>query len=271
MSHPFFLLRWPAALGIALTMWLALKLLTLRGCGAGATGPRTLAYLALWPGMNARAFLRGAAEAGDSARWPELVVAGLKLAFGLALVAWAVACVDRAPAPAVGWVGMVGILFTFHFGLFHVLSWGWRRAGFAAPALMHAPIAARSLAEFWGERWNTAFAELARRFILRPLGRRWGVPAAGAVVFLVSGVVHELAISLPARGGWGGPTLYFLLQMAGLAVEKSRLGRALGLGRGLRGWSWTLLCTAAPLPLLFHAPLLERVVLPFFRFLSEVT
>ncbi len=162
------------------------------------------------------------------------------------------------------------MIFTFHFGLFHVLSWGWRRAGVTAPPLMRAPIIATSLAEFWGSRWNTAFAELARRFLLRPFARRHRVEFVSLAIFLVSGLVHELALSLPARGGWGGPTLYFLLQAVGLGAEKTAMARRLGLGRGLRGWCWTLLFTAAPLPLLFHAPLIERVVVPLFRFLEEV-
>jgi hypothetical protein len=81
--------------------------------------------------------------------------------------------------------------------------------------------------------------------------------------------VHELVISFPARGGWGGPTLYFLLQAAGLAFEKSPAGRRLGLGAGLRGRGWTLAVTALPLPLLFHAPFAERVIAPLFRFFKE--
>jgi hypothetical protein len=195
-----------------------------------------------------------------------------KLLFGIALTAWAIARLDSTspPLPVVAWIGMLGIIFALHFGLFHLLSCAWRAGGVDAPPIMRAPIAARSLAEFWGERWNLAFAESARRFVLRPLARRWGVAHAGAFVFLISGLVHESVISLPARGGWGGPTLYFLLQAAGLAAEKSTAGRRLGLGAGLRGRAWIFGCTALPLPLLFHASFARNIILPLLQFLKEV-
>jgi alginate O-acetyltransferase complex protein AlgI len=260
---------WLTATIIALGVFFALKLVSLRGCDLAARG-RVLAYVFLWPGMNARSFLDCSRRETPRPSPGELALALLKLGVGLFAGWWAVTRASVATPCLVAGVGIFGLLFTFHFGAFHVTSWFWRRHGVAAPRLMRAPIAATSLAEFWGERWNTAFAELARRFVLRPLARRAGVNAAGAAVLLLSGLVHELAISVPARGGWGRPTLYFVLQGAGVGLEKSRVGRRLGLGRGWRGWSWAVLFTAVPLPLLFHAPLLERVVEPLFRFLKEV-
>jgi alginate O-acetyltransferase complex protein AlgI len=48
--------------------------------------------------------------------------------------------------------------------------------------------------------------------IYRPVaalvGRSWGIAAA----FLASGILHELAISVPARAGFGLPLIYFALQ-----------------------------------------------------------
>ena len=48
---------------------------------------------------------------------------------------------------------------------------------------------------------------------------RFGARTALGVGFLFSGIVHELVISLPAQGGWGGPTVFFLLQAAAMFVE----------------------------------------------------
>ena len=81
-----------------------------------------------------------------------------------------------------GWVGMVGIVLTLHFGLFHLLSCAWRSAGVEARPLMNDPLASQSVSEFWGRRWNTAFRDLAHRFLFRPLsarlGPRWGLFAS---------------------------------------------------------------------------------------------
>jgi hypothetical protein len=260
---------WTVMWAIAGTEFFALKLLTLAGLWKTAPAWRIAAYLLLWPGMNAKAFLTLSLPATRTATGRELAVAMAKLALGLAMTAWTIAHVTTASPLLVGWVGMLGIIFTLHFGLFDLASWAWRRAGVAALPIMRAPVLATSLAEFWGERWNAAFADAARRFLFRPLARRWGATRAGGLVFLVSGLVHETVISLPAHGGWGGPTLYFLLQAAGISLEKSPAGGRLGLGTGWPGWWWMLLVTAWPLPLLFHGPFIERVIVPFFQQIAK--
>ena len=138
----------------------------------------------------------------------------------------------------------------------------------------------RSLGEFWGERWNTAFNQLAAKFMFRPLRRPLGTRGATMAVFLASGLLHDLVISVPARGGYGLPTLYFLLQGLAVLAERRCLpgqkttamhkGLAVtqiqtGSGRGWLGWLWTLLCTAGPIGLLFHPPFIKRVILPFLQ------
>ena len=255
---------WLNMWALAFAEFFALKLFTLHEAGGDLRDRRALAYLTLWPGLNARDFL---GERGPCLDWKRLkVVVGAlaNLTLG-AVLTWAASHLGDMPPLLAGWIGMLGLILLLHFGAFRLVAWAWCRAGVDAPPIMRTPIAATSLAEFWSARWNVAFAETARRFIFRPLARRVGAKTAGGAVFLVSGLIHESVLSLPAGGGWGGPTLYFALQAAGIAAEKSAAGHRLGLGAGGRGWLWTLGVTAAPVPLLFHAPFVGRVIVPFLR------
>jgi hypothetical protein len=79
---------------------------------------------------------------------------------------------------------------------------------------------------------------------------------------VASGLIHELVISVPARGGYGMPTAYFVLQGLALAGERSSLGRRLGLGRGWRGWLFTMVATAGPAYWLFPPVFVRNVILP---------
>jgi alginate O-acetyltransferase complex protein AlgI len=92
-----------------------------------------------------------------------------------------------------------------------------------------------------------------------------GAEAAGFLVFGVSGVIHDLVISLPARGGYGLPTLYFLLQGAGVIVERSRFGKRLGLAQGVCGWCFVMVFVTVPVFGLFHPWFVMRVILPFMQ------
>jgi D-alanyl-lipoteichoic acid acyltransferase DltB (MBOAT superfamily) len=165
---------------------------------------------------------------------------------------------------------MIGLVLTLHFGAFHLLSCAWREAGIEATPLMRGPIRSASLAEFWGRRWNTAFRDLTHRFVFLPLSARLGPRAAVLAGFVVSGVVHDVVISWPAGGGYGGPTVYFMAQAVGLLGERTVAGRRLGLGRGWRGRGFTMVVLVAPLPLLFHVPFVTRVVVPFMDTLGAL-
>jgi alginate O-acetyltransferase complex protein AlgI len=160
---------------------------------------------------------------------------------------------------------MVGLVLLLHFGFFHLLALAWRAAGIPVTPLMRAPLLSHSLAEFWGERWNTAFNKLAARFLFRPLHHGVGVLMATMLVFLSSGLVHDLVISVPARGGYGLPTLYFLLQGAGILFERTAMARRCGLARGFRGWLFTFIVTAGPAFWLFHPAFIRNVILPFLK------
>jgi D-alanyl-lipoteichoic acid acyltransferase DltB (MBOAT superfamily) len=164
-----------------------------------------------------------------------------------------------------GWVGMIGVVMTLHFGTFHLLSCFWRSNGVNARPLMHSPLSSVSLGEFWGRRWNTAFRDLTHRFLFRPLTAKLGARGAVFAGFIFSGLIHDAVISAPAGGGYGGPTLFFVVQAFGMLAERSRTGRRLGLGAGRIGWLFTVLLLVGPAPLLFHPPFVVGIVVPFMQ------
>jgi len=253
----------------ALAIYAGCKWLTWRIARRGASAHqraftwRDAAYLFAWPGMDARAFLSGNVQIAPTVRhW---LFAAAKVAAGVGLVCAAALLVDDAFWFVVGWLGMLGVGLILHFGLFDLLSLYWRSRGAEARPLMDWPVLAESLNQYWGRRWNTAFRDLAHQFVFRPAAARFGARWALGLVFLVSGVVHDLVISLPAGAGYGGPTLFFAIQGCGALVEHSPSGRRLGLGQGLAGWLFTMLLVLAPLPLLFHRPFVTQVVLPMLR------
>lgn len=218
----------------------------------------------LWPGMDAKFFLHNTSELPDtkSAEWLSAV---LKTILG-AVLTWFVARNFAGGGPLIaGWIGMIGLVFLLHFGMFHLVALIYRKAGIAVEPIMRAPIRSESLGEFWGCRWNLAFNKLAYDFGFAPLKKRVGIAWATLIVFAASGLIHEIVISVPARGGYGLPTVYFLIQGLGILFERTKLAKAIGLGHGVRGWLFTAICTAAPACWLFHPPFVRNVILPMLH------
>ncbi len=235
---------------------------------AGRIGPlRALGYLFAWPGMDAARFLRAARVAhedgGHNFTIPAVGSACARATLGAVLL-WGAA--RRVPEPLLaGWIGMLGLILLLHFGAFQLLALAWRRLGIDAPPIMDAPMRSASLGEFWGRRWNGAFNRLASDFVFRPVAKKLGTTVATLSAFGLSGFIHELVISVPARGGYGLPLAYFLVQGLGVLAEHTRAGCRLGLGRGVRGWLLTMFVTAAPAFWLFHPPFVRRVIVPFLQ------
>jgi alginate O-acetyltransferase complex protein AlgI len=216
-------------------------------------GWKVAAWFFLWPGMNPADIDRTSREHPLNLVFPALkVTAGAMILWGLA---------RRFADPlAAGWCGMIGLILVLHFGLFGMVAGFWQHRGLRAVPIMNRPIAARSIAEFWGRRWNLAFRDLTHPLLFAPLAKRWGIAAATWISFGVSGLAHELVISVPAGAGYGLPTAYFLLQALGIFLE-----RHLGIRRSnVSRWLLTHAFTALPAFFLFHPPFVERVMVPFF-------
>ena len=111
------------------------------------------------------------------------------------------------------------------------------------------PWRAASLAEFWGRRWNRLFADWMRQVCFRPLFR---MPRLGIVfAFITSGLIHELLVNLPLWlvfrvNLFGSMCIYFLLQAAGIFVEKQFLKRN---RLANRVFMWAIVLLPVPLAL----------------------
>jgi predicted DCC family thiol-disulfide oxidoreductase YuxK len=243
---------WVVMWVMAGALWLGLKLFTFFDVPR-RPWRRSLAYLLAWPGMDAPEFFANGPVARPTMR--DWLFGGLNFLCGSALIYGAARLLFAHSALLAGWAGMAGVVLVLHFGIFKGLGLLWRRLGIPATPLMDAPLLSPSLSEFWGRRWNTAFSIPARRYLMAPIARKFGTAAGLLAVFLVSGFVHDLVISVPARGGYGLPTLYFVIQGAALVHERRHHANR---------WL-TLLCVAAPAGILFHPPFIHNVIIPFLK------
>ena len=236
------------------SLYVVIKLAAFVTADRRPAGCALAAYLS-WPGVDPAPFTRPGRRPGRgwAARGALVMAAGL--AAGVALAAAA----PHLSRDAVGWLGIAVLLTTVHLGLSDVLS-GWLGRGYPVRRLFADPLASRSLREFWSLRWNTAYVEM-NRIVFAPLARRWCGRHATTALFVLSGLLHEAAISLPVLRGFGGPTAYFLLQAAAVHLEP-RIGLARWPRPLARLWTWCLVL--APLPLLFHAPFRDALVVPLF-------
>jgi Membrane bound O-acyl transferase family len=224
---------------------------------------RWLGFAAVWPGMRpgpfacrAQAPLPGAGHLflGGSTRF----LTGLAFVVA-ARLAWALTSSRLLATPPL----LIGISLIAHFGAFDILTAAWRWLGVDCHQLFRAPLRSTNLREFWGRRWNLAFSEMTAIAIYQPLVRVSGRGPALAASFVGSGLLHELAISVPVRAGYGLPLAYFLVHGVLMTVE-ARLAKA---NRSVDrvpwiGRVWTLAWLLVPLPILFHRPFLAGVVWP---------
>jgi Membrane bound O-acyl transferase family len=225
---------------------------------------RSAAYLLLWPGMDAQQFL-DPVSTKRSVPLAEWLAALFKTLSGAALIVAAKSAL-LVGRPFLGaWIGMIGIVLILHFGAFYFIALAWQKVGVHAEPIMQRPLQSQSLGELWGKRWNLGFRDLSHKLVFRPLQRRYGVVAATLGVFLMSGLVHELVISVPARAGFGLPTVYFLAQGLAVVVERSTTGKRLGLAGGITGRIWTALVALGPVLILFHPWFVTRVMVPFLN------
>jgi len=226
-----------------------------------------LAWFFAWPGLDAGAFFRlSDVESPAKLEW---LLAIAKMGFG----GWML--LEVAPAMRgygdliSGWAALLGIVFLLHFGTFHLAALFWRTRGRSVRPIMNSPVLSTSVSEFWSRRWNLAFRDYASPFLFIPLVRMTTPTVAVIAGYTFSGMIHELAISIPARGGYGLPTLYFAIQGLAMLIERVAEKRGVRMTRGIRGWIWTACVTVPAAYLLFHPPFIRAIVVPVVEFVAR--
>ena len=162
---------------------------------------------------------------------------------------------------------LIGLSLILHFGMLSISAGMWRFSGVNTYLLFRQPAKATSLNEFWSKRWNIAFSEMTSVAIFRPLKNKIGGAAALMLAFMFSGLLHELALSVPVNSGYGLPLLYFIIQGCVVLFEKLLIRRKV---RFLQNKAvakvWLFFWLVIPAPLLFHPQFIKQIVWPLAGF-----
>lgn len=226
-----------------------------------------LMFSAGWAGMRAQPFeTLGGAPVPKA--WQMIRFGISRIIGGLALIALAHGIV-RLPLNnellyfLTSAVLLVGFSLILHFGLLSISAGMWRLSGVNTYLLFKEPAKATSLTEFWGKRWNLAFSEMTSIAIFRPLRNKIGSAGALIVAFLFSGLLHELALSVPVSSGYGLPTLYFAIHGGVVLIEKVFKNNNFKLlDNKLVARIWVFFWLVVPMPLLFHTNFIKQILWP---------
>jgi len=81
------------------------------------------------------------------------------------------------------------------------------------------------------------------------------------LAFIFSGLLHELALSVPVNHGYGLPLLYFIIQGLLILAEKALASRkVMFLKNNMVAHAWVFFWLVAPAPLLFHTQFIKQIV-----------
>lgn len=221
---------------------------------------RWFMYCFLWLGMNPELFFKFKVRT-DSAllyRGMLYLVIGISIALCIIFLEKPISIPSGISYYVFSLLILVSLSQILHFGLMNINAFLLQLLHYPAYSLFRAPLQAGSLSDFWGKRWNLAFTELTSVTVYRPLLKNFNPKQAMLASFIFSGVLHEVALSLPVNKGYGLPVLYFLIQL-GLTLMEPKIFR-----QKKPGTTWVILCLVVPLPILFHPAIMNGVFWPVF-------
>lgn len=224
-------------------------------------------FATAWAGMRAQPFeTLGAPPLPNT--WPMVRFGLIRLITGFAIVLLAR---HLATLPfnteikhiTISAMLLIGYSLILHFGLLSISAGMWRFLGVNTYFLFKAPAKATSLTEFWSKRWNIAFSEMTSIAIFRPLHNKVGAAGALMLAFAFSGLLHELALSVPVNAGYGLPMLYFIMHGTLVLFEKLLVSKRIPfLKHPFIAHTWIFFWLIVPAPLLFHIHFIKEIVWP---------
>ncbi len=206
--------------------------------------PRYLIFSFLWFGMDPGTFR----FKNPKLKWKSDIAIGALLTIIGLCGSWIIANLE--------WKNII-IMFIplslgFHFGVLRILKGTLRYFGFPVRTLFPNLLETNGIADFWSRRWNIGYSQMMQRLVGRPIESIAGKPAGVMAVFFTSGLLHEVAITLPVMSGFGLPTLYFTLHGFLTLLEK-KWNRPIGKIP-------TLICVILPLSSLFPEKFQTEVI-----------
>ncbi|MFT6863080.1 MAG: hypothetical protein ACJAVK_001641 [Akkermansiaceae bacterium] len=237
--------------GICVVLLAGMKGLVYVAWGSRLSWGRYLVFSLAWFGMDPGTF----AQRREGLSWQGDVAWGVSLMILGTLGAWLVQTMEWRQVL----VMFLPMSLGFHFGALRVLKGGLRRAGFPVRTLFPNVLKAKGVGDFWSRRWNMGYSQMMQRLVGRPVERVMGCELGVFAVFFISGLLHEVAITVPVNAGYGLPTAYFSVHGLFVLLE-GRFGKSLGKGGAL-------LLVAMPLGFLFppefQTDVIERCLLFF--------
>jgi hypothetical protein len=174
--------------------------------------PQYAIFSFLWFGMDPGTFR----SRKTNLRWKnDIAIGSLLTVIGLA-GSWFVAHLEWKHIL----IMFLPLSLAFHFGFLRILKGTLRSFGFPVRTLFPNPLETNGIADFWSRRWNIGYSQMMQRLVGRPIESIARKSTGTIAVFIISGLLHEAAITLPAMSGFGLPTLYFTLHGLLTLLEK---------------------------------------------------
>lgn len=141
----------------------------------------------------------------------------------------------------------VALFYALAALIFEVFELCLLAAGYSLPLLHRTPIAARSVGEFWGQRWNIIVSAWLRTYIFWPLARRRcaGVGVLGS--FLVSVAFHGWPILAALGKSAAFTTAGFFVIQGVFVLAENRLRIHTWPVAMARAWTLVILLASSPL------------------------